>query len=132
MTKSGMFMSLAALAAVSTFGLGGVANAEQPAGPVTLVSHVDVIPDAYVPQAEEKSWAILRTEMAATKNDKGVVSYVVLRQTDGPNHFTIVETWADYKALAAHQGSAHTIKFRQDIQENLGSPFDSRLHQTFE
>ena len=122
----------AMLAAAGVLVLAGSANAADPVGPVTLVSHIDVIPDAYVPQSEEKSWGFLRTEMAATKSDKDLVSYVVLRQTDGPNHFTIVETWGNYAALAAHQGSAHTVKFRSDIQPYLGSPFDARLHQNFE
>ena len=121
-----------ALAVTGATAFVGPANAADPVGPVTLVSHIDAIPDAYVPQSEEKSWGFLRTEMAATKADKGLVSYIVLRQTDGPNHFTIVETWDSYASLAAHQGSAHTVKFRADIQPYLGSPFDARLHQVFE
>ncbi len=49
-----------------------------------------------------------------------------------PNHFTIVETWRDEKAYARHVGSDHTVKFRQDIQPFLGSPFDSRIHHQFQ
>lgn len=110
-----------------------VANsrADEKAEPVTIVSHVDIKPDAYLPQAEENSARLFRAEIAATKQDPGLVSYVILQETAAPNHFTIVETWRDANAFARHVGSEHTVKFRQDIQPYLGSPFDSRIHHQF-
>ena len=109
-----------------------ISRAAAAVGPVTIVSHIDVIPDAYIANNEERAQAAIRAEIAATKADKGLLSYVVLQQTDGPNHFTIVETWADAASFAAHTGSPHTIKFRQDIQAGLGSPFDARTHHAFQ
>jgi len=67
--------------------------------PVTIVTHVDIKPDAYMPQAEENSWRLLRAETAATKQDAGLASYVVLQEIGSTNHFTIVETWHDAKSL---------------------------------
>ena len=96
--------------------------------PVTIVSHVDIIPDAHMPQSEETAATLFRTEEVATKQESGLVSYVVLQQTMAPNHFSIVETWRNEKAYDMHLGSAHTVKFRRDIQPYLGSPFDSRMH----
>ncbi len=96
-----------------------------------MFSHVDIKPDAYMPQAEENAARLFRAETVATKQEPGLVSYVVLQETDATNHFTIVETWRDAKAYARHVGSDHTVKFRQDIQPFLGSPFDSRIHHQF-
>ena len=106
-------------------------HANEKVEPVVIVSHVDIKPDAYMPQAEENSARLFRAETAATKQDPGIVSYAVLQEAQAPNHFTIVETWHDEKAYARHVGCDHTVKFRQDIQPFLGSPFDSRIHRQF-
>ncbi|MDE1178281.1 MAG: antibiotic biosynthesis monooxygenase [Edaphobacter sp.] len=99
---------------------------------ITAIVHVDIIPDYAKAQSEERAAQILRVETAATQHDSGLVSYDVLQQNDASNHYTIVETWVDEAAYARHEGSAHTVKFRQDIQEYLGSPFDSRPHHRFQ
>ena len=101
------------------------------AEPVTIVSHVDIKPDAYLPQAEEKSRMLFRAETASTRHDAGLVSYEIFQEVSAPNHFTIVETWRDNRAYDMHVGSDHTVKFREQIQPFLGSPFDSRIHHQF-
>jgi quinol monooxygenase YgiN len=119
------------LAILSSIFLVSGLDAEDKSEPITIVSHVDIKPDAYMPQAEENSWRLFRAEAAATKQDAGLVSYVVLQETDATNHFTIVETWRDAKAYEMHVGSRHTVQFRDEIQPFLGSPFDSRIHRQF-
>jgi quinol monooxygenase YgiN len=99
--------------------------------PITIVSHVAIKPDGYMPQAEGNSWRLFRAETAATKRDAGLVSYVVLQEIGSTNHFTIVETWRDAKGYETHAGSKHTVRFRDEIQPFLGSPFDSRIHYQF-
>jgi len=44
------------------------------------------------------------------------------------NHLTLVEVWENRQALEAHEGAAHTKKFREQIDSMLGSPYDERLH----
>jgi quinol monooxygenase YgiN len=105
--------------------------AKEKGEPITIVSHLGIKPDAYMPQAEESSGRLFRAETAATKQDPGLVSYVVLQEIGSTNHFTIVEIWTDPKAYARHVGSDHTVRFRQNIQPFLGSPFDSRIHHQF-
>jgi quinol monooxygenase YgiN len=112
-------------------GLDAEDKSEDKNEPVTIVSHVDIRPDAYMPQAEENSWRLFRAQTAATKQDAGLVSYVVLQEIGATNHFTIVETWRDAKAYEMHVGSKHTVQFRDEIQPFLGSPFDSRIHHQF-
>ena len=127
-----VFKSFAvALAILSSVFLVPGLDAEDKSEPITIVSHVDIRPDAYMPQAEENSWRLFRSETAATKQDAGLVFYVVLQEIGGTNHFTIVETWRDAKAYEMHVGSKHTVRFRDEIQSFLGSPFDSRIHREF-
>jgi quinol monooxygenase YgiN len=119
------------LAILSSLILVSGVDAEYKSEPVTVVSHVDIKPDAYMPQAEENSWRLFRAEAAATKQDAGLVSYTVLQEIGATNHFTIIETWRDAKAYEMHVGSKHTVQFRDEIQQFLGSPFDSRIHRQF-
>ncbi len=112
-------------------GLTHVCLAQQRDDSVTIVSHVDIIPDAYKPKSEEDAARLLRNQAAATQQDAGLVSYVILQQNGESNHFTIVETWRDARSYELHQGAVHTIRFRNEIQPFLGSPFDSREHRRF-
>ena len=105
--------------------------AQTKSDPVTIVSHVDIIPDAYMPQSEKNAAKLLRNQAAETQQDTGLISYVVLQQNGASNHFTIVETWRDSRSYEVHQGAGHTVKFRKDIQPFLGGPFDSREHHLF-
>ena len=99
--------------------------------PITTVSHVDIIPDAYKPQSEEYAAKLFRSQAAATQHDAGLMSYVVLQQNGASNHFTIIETWRDTRSYEMHQGADHTVEFRRQIQPFLGGPFDSREHHSF-
>ena len=106
-------------------------TAQMKSEPIIIVSHVDIIPDAYKPQSEENAARLLRSQEAATKHDAGLISYVVLQQNGASNHFTIVETWRDSRSFEIHEGADHTVAFRKDIQPFLGGPFDSREHHDF-
>ena len=99
--------------------------------PLTIVSHVDIIPDAYKPLSEENAARLFRSQKAATQHDAGLISYVVLKQVGASNHFTIVETWRDARSYEMHQGADHTVMFRNQIQPYLGGPIDSREHHGF-
>lgn len=99
--------------------------------PLTIVSHVDIVPDAYKPQSKETAVKLLRSQAAATQHDAGLLSYVVLQQNGASNHFTIVEAWRNTRSYEMHQGADHTVQFRKDIEPFLGGPFDSREHHLF-
>ena len=94
--------------------------------PVTIVSHVDIVPDAYKPLSEENAARLFHSEATATKHDAGLISFALLQENGLSNHFTILETWRDTRSYEMHQGADHTIKFRKDIQPFIGSPFDAR------
>jgi quinol monooxygenase YgiN len=111
---------------VTSFLPAAFSYAEAKDEPVTVVSHVDVLPDSYRPWSQNSAAQLFRAEIAASRKDKGMVSFGVFQETGVPNHYTIVETWHDAKDYFLHVGSPHTVQFRQKIQPLLGSPFDAR------
>ncbi|MDE1162548.1 MAG: putative quinol monooxygenase [Acidobacteriaceae bacterium] len=118
-----------ALVLVATAG-SATLRAQAKSEPVTVVSHVDIKPDAYLPKAVETAESLLDAERMATKKDVGLVSYGVYEEVGSSNHFTIVETWRDRTAYDRHVGSDHTVAFRNKVQPLLGGPFDTRVHTT--
>jgi quinol monooxygenase YgiN len=91
--------------------------------PIFAIIHIDVFP----PFADSSA-ALLRTYGAESLHEKGAIRFDVLQQIGAPNHFTLVEEWADKGAYEAHVGSARARRFRDNLQPGLGSPFDERLH----
>jgi quinol monooxygenase YgiN len=63
-----------------------------------------------------------------TYSDSGNISYDVLQQANRPNHFTVVEEWANRKALDGHAMAAHTLAFREKLLPMAGALFDERLY----
>ena len=91
--------------------------------PIYVVTHVDV-----VPPSKDDCAALLRVMSTDTHSDPGNISYDVLQQADRPNHFTLVEEWADRKALEDHAMAAHTLAFRQKLLPMAGGLFDERFY----
>jgi quinol monooxygenase YgiN len=62
-------------------------------------------------------------------NDPGVQTFALLSQTPTPNHFQLIETFANLKAFEDHVSAQHTVDFRTNTQSFLGAPYDERLYQ---
>jgi len=94
------------------------ADAEDSA--IVVITHVDVSPDPKV--------APLLVMLAeASRREAGNLRFDVLLHTMRANHFEVIEMWKNQKALDAHSAAAHTRKYRDDLQQFLGSPLDERL-----
>ncbi len=93
-------------------------------GAIHIVTHMDSIP----PFKDEAAGA-LKTLADASVKDTGVARYQVLVQTNRPNHFKLIESWADQKAFDAHVAAAHTRQFRDFVQKGTGSPYDERVYK---
>ena len=65
---------------------------------------------------------------AAARKDDGNLWFDVLQQTNRPNHFTVVEAWADRTAFDAHVMAAHTRLFREQLAPMNGALYDERLY----
>jgi quinol monooxygenase YgiN len=98
------------------------AAAEAADSAIVVITHVDVSPDPKVAP-------LLVTLAEASRREEGNLRFDVLLHTMRANHFEVIETWKNRKALDAHSAAAHTKKYRDDLQQFLGSPLDERLFE---
>jgi quinol monooxygenase YgiN len=92
--------------------------------PIYAVTHVDVIG-----KAREEGSALVKRLSADSRKDKGNLRFDSWTQISRPNHMTVVEIWADRKALEAHSVTAHKKKFRDQLAPLGGSLYDERLYR---
>ena len=107
----------------STAGL----HSQQPAvgeAEVYVVAHGDVVPSSAAAAS-----TLLKAYAASCLQVPGAQRFEVMREAGRPNHFTLVEVWQSEAARQAHEESAATRRFRDQLQPLLGSPFDERLQQ---
>ncbi len=90
------------------------------AGAISVIAHVDVAPNPAVAP-------MLSTLATESRKERGNLRFDVLQHTMRANHFTVIETWSDQRALDAHVVAAHTKKYRDDILPLTGSPLDERV-----
>src|SRR5207245_7037758 len=91
---------------------------------VHVVTHVDTVPGG---QADAPG---LLTRLAqASRLEHGCLRFDVLQHTMRANHFTVIETWENQKALDAHAAAAHTKQYRDALQPISGSPLDERVYK---
>jgi quinol monooxygenase YgiN len=93
-------------------------------GSIVVVTHVDVPPpfkDTTVP--------LLQQLAEASRKDAGNQRFEVQQQGNRPNHFTVVEQWADQKAYDGHVMAAHTRQFRDKLGPMSGALYDERLYR---
>jgi quinol monooxygenase YgiN len=100
-----------------------LAKDKSPPDPIYVVTHVDV-----VSASKDDCVTLLRGMSTDTYSDPGNISYDVLQQANRPNHFTVVEEWANRKALDDHAVAAHTLDFRKKLLPMAGALFDERFY----
>jgi len=93
-----------------------------------MVTIIDVLSNANVPQNVENSNALLNKLAADTQQAPGLVSFKILRDAGRTNHFIIFGVWKDMKSFEDYSGAETTRAFRQAFQPRLGGPFDERLY----
>jgi quinol monooxygenase YgiN len=89
--------------------------------PYFIVTYIEA-----APSDAAKVAALIKTHIAASLKEKGNLRFEGLRRIGRKNHFAILEAWTDKAARDAHAKSAHTIKFRKDLQPYLYNPYDER------
>jgi quinol monooxygenase YgiN len=103
------------------------ATAEGNSRAIVVVSHVDTVGGA---QADAPG--LLKRLAEASRQERGCLRFDVLQHTMRANHFTIIETWENRKALDAHAAAPHTKRYRDELQPISGSPLDERLYEAVE
>ena len=91
---------------------------------IYAVTHVDVIG-----KAREEGSALVKRLSEDSRKDKGNLRFDSWTQISRPNHMTVVEIWADRKALEAHSVTAHKKTFRDKLAPLGGSLYDERLYR---
>ena len=91
---------------------------------IFVITHVDSDP-----QFVGQIGPLLDTFVNDSLNDAGIQTFALLSQTPTPNHFQLVETFADLQAFNAHVSAQHTVDFRNSTTGFLGAPYDERLYQ---
>ena len=93
--------------------------------PVVVVTHVDVIPP------EKDNGANALEQLAdGSRRHSGNLQFDVWRQTNRPNHFTVVEAWANRGAFDVHEMQKETREFRMRLGPMSGALYDERIYKT--
>jgi quinol monooxygenase YgiN len=71
---------------------------------------------------------LLKTYAETATKRAGSIQFDALERTDQPNHFAIVETWANAKAVEEHNATAAAKDFRTKLAPLLAAPYDERPH----
>jgi quinol monooxygenase YgiN len=101
-----------------------VAPAKPAKDPIVVVTHVDV------PPAQKDAGADALKKLADdSRKHAGNVQFDVWEQTGRPNHFTIVEVWANRGAFDLHEMQKETRAFRATLAPMLGALYDERIYK---
>jgi len=92
--------------------------------PIFAVTHVDVTP----PQ-KDNGVAALKELAEASRKHAANLAFDVGQQTNRPNHFTVVEAWANRGAFDLHQMQKETRDFRTKLAVMTGALYDERLYK---
>jgi quinol monooxygenase YgiN len=117
--------------AILSFGLLPAAHADVklsngtmlPDKPYFIVTYIEADPVTAATVA-----GLLKEQTAASRKDPGNLRAETLQRIGQPNHFVLLEAWADGDARQAHAKAAHTVKFRDALQPYLYNPYDERPH----
>jgi quinol monooxygenase YgiN len=113
--------------ALAVGSMGSEAAGSARAAAIYAVTHVDVIP-----KARDVGVALVKQLAEDGRGDKGNVRFEGLTQDSRTNHMTVVEIWADRKALEAHGMAAHKKAFREKLTPLSGSLYDERLYKVLD
>jgi quinol monooxygenase YgiN len=92
---------------------------------VTLLVHVDVLP-TFLPDYER----MVRPYIDGSRREAGLLRLDILQSIPPhTNHFSVIESWVDARALQAHQLGATAQTYRDDLAPKLGALYDERAYR---
>jgi quinol monooxygenase YgiN len=99
------------------------AGAEMP-GAIYVLTHVDVFPSG-----KDQVAAMVKELAEASRKDSGALRFDALVWDGHPNHFHLVEAWANRGVREAHALADHTRQFRAKLVPFEGALYDERLYE---
>jgi len=111
-----------------TFGYHARAQAQQPppaqpAGPVHVITFVDITPNN-----KDAGTELLKQYITDTRKDPGVTRAELLVQANRPNHLMLDIVYQNQAAYDKHVEAQHTKDFMGKMIPIIGAPFDERPH----
>jgi quinol monooxygenase YgiN len=101
-----------------------VSPAQTGKDPLFVVTHVDCVP------AEKENGANALEQLAdGSRRHSGNLQFDVWQQVSRPNHFTVIEAWANRGAFDVHQMQKETREFRSKLATMCGALYDERLYK---
>jgi len=94
------------------------------AGVIYVLTHVDVFP-----AGKDEVAAMVKTLTEQGGGDPGVLRFDAVVWDGHPNHFHLIEAWADRKSFEAHAAAEHTKAFRAKLVPFEGALYDERLYE---
>ena len=98
--------------------------AAQMPGAIYVLTHVDVYPSG-----KDQVAAMVKELAGQSRKDGGVLRFDALVWDGHPNHFHLVEAWANRGVRDAHALAEHTRQFRAKLVPFEGALYDERLYE---
>jgi quinol monooxygenase YgiN len=92
---------------------------------IVVVTHIDIIPNDGLPKAQQ----LLEQFVVDSRKDPGVKSFSMISWTPTTNHFQLLEVYRNSASFNAHVSAAHTVDFRNQLQQFIGAPYDERVYE---
>ncbi|MEG0386124.1 putative quinol monooxygenase [Solibacillus cecembensis] len=89
---------------------------------IIIHAHLQVKPDQEQAFLEE-----VKILLSATRDEKGNISYELMKSTEQECHYTMVEIWQDIEATAIHNTSEHFTAFTQKAPTFMAAPMDLKV-----
>ena len=89
-----------------------------------MLTHVDVFP-----AGKDDTAAMIKQLTEDSPKDAGSQRFEAVIQDGRPNHFHLIEAWADRKSREAHAAADHTKNFRAKLVPFEGALYDERLYE---
>jgi quinol monooxygenase YgiN len=102
----------------------GKPAAGEAVGAIWVLTHIDVFP-----VHKDEAAAMVKEQVEASRKDSGALRFDALVWDGHPNHFELVEVWANRGAQQAHVLAEHSKAFRAKLVPLEGGLYDERLYQ---
>ncbi len=107
-----------------TMSVAGPAAGADMRGAVFVLTHVDVFP-----AGKDQAAALIKQQADDSRKDSGATRFDAVIQDARPNHFHLIEAWANRGAHEAHALADHTRQFRTKLVPLEGALYDERLYE---
>ena len=94
---------------------------------VFAVTHVDI-----VPKLKDEGVALTKELAVTGRKYTANTRFEALTQNSRTNHMTVVEIWADRRAMEAHSTASHMKQYREKLLPMSGSLYDERLYRALD